>query len=362
MKTIRVLVVDDSAFLRRNLPRILEMDPEIKVIGTAADGQEAVEMTKKLRPDVITLDVVMPGMDGLTALRHIMRQTPTPVIMVSSVTYEGERQTIEALSLGAIDFVTKPSGPISLDISKVRKELIQKVKMASGSSIKAATSLAVTSEKFKRIIADLSDRSRAAGREVPDFKKTRRSKELVAIGTSTGGPSALQAVLGNLPANLPAGIVIVQHIAKGFSRALAERLNSISALEIKVVSDHEQIRPGRGLLAPFGKHLTVNKDRGKMYAALGSQPADSLHIPSVDVLFSSVAKTCGPSACGVIMTGMGKDGAQGIKTIKDRGGTTIAQDEDSSVIFGMPKEAIEGGGIDIVAPLDKIAGEIVKAI
>ncbi len=361
MKEIRVLVVDDSAFSRHTLTTILEMDKEIKVIGTASNGQEAIEITKKLRPDVITLDILMPVMDGLTALKHIMREVPTPVIMVSSVTYEGAQQTMEALSLGAIDFFTKPSGPISLVIAKIKGSLIEKVKIASATKIKLAANVNVASEKFRKIISDLS-REKILTPGIPTVQKKKTTKELVAIAASTGGPAALQIVLGSLPATFPVGLVIVQHIAKGFSDALAERLNSISPLEIKVSADYELVRPGVGLLAPAGYHLTVKRIEGKIYSSISREPSNTLHRPSADVLFSSVAKTCGADTCAVILTGMGDDGAHGIKEIREKGGTTIAQDEYTSVIFGMPKEAIQQGGIDIVAPLENIPGEIIKAI
>lgn len=362
MKEIRVLVVDDSAFSRHTLTTILEMDKEIKIIGTASNGQEAIEMTKKLLPDVITLDILMPVMDGLTALKHIMREVPTPVIMVSSLTtHEGAQQTMEALSLGAIDYVSKSSGPISLDIAKIKGNLIEKVKIASAAKIKLAANVNVASEKFRKIISDLL-RQKVIIPGTPTVQKKKTTKELVAIAASTGGPAALQIVLGSLPATFPVGLVIVQHIAEGFSDALAERLNSISPLEIKVSADYELIRPGVGLLAPAGYHLTVKRIEGKIYSSISREPSNTLHRPSADVLFSSVAKTCGAHTCAVIMTGMGGDGAHGIKEIREKGGTTIAQDEYTSVIFGMPNEAIQQGGIDIVAPLENIPGEIIKAI
>lgn len=362
MKKIRVLVVDDSAFLRRNLPLIMESDPEIQVIGTAANGQEAIDMTRKLRPDVITMDIIMPVMDGLTALRHIMKQVPTPVVMLSSETYEGARQTIEAISIGAIDFIHKPSGPISLDISRVRSDLVQKVKTAYTSKLKMAAGVDVAGSKFRNIIESLSDFAQAAVQISPFGKNSLIKKELVAVAASTGGPAALQILLANLPANLPVGMVIVQHISEGFSHALAERLNSVSPLEVRVAKDTEQVLPGLCLLGPAGIHLTLKRINTKIYTALNKEPSTTLHRPSADILFSSVAQVCGASACCVIMTGMGDDGALGIKEVRDKGGATIAQDEATSIIFGMPKQAIEKGGIDTIAPLEKIPGEILKTL
>ena len=356
MNEIRVLVVDDSPFLRRNLPLILESANDITVIGTAANGAEAVEMAKRLRPDVITLDVVMPVMDGITALRQIMLETPTRVVMLSSMTYEGARQTIGTLSLGAVDFITKPSGAVSLDIANIRQTIIDKVRSAATARLTSIIRrpLPVTPES-------LADDGQLQQEMPPPAKRTVR-KELVAIAASTGGPAALQELLRNLPSELSAGLVIVQHISEGFTEALAERLNSISPLRIKVCGDHEEIRPGSGFIAPFGMHLEVKRMDGRLYTVLNGGPANSLHRPSADVLFSSVAKVCGSTACAVIMTGMGADGALGIKEIRDQGGVTIAQDEATSIIFGMPQMAINNGGIDIVAPLERIAGEIIRAL
>lgn len=356
MKEIRVLVVDDSPFLRRTLPLMLESEHDISVIGTAADGVEAVEMTKRLRPDVITLDVVMPVMDGITALRQIMLEAPTRVVMLSSMTYEGARQTIEALSLGAVDFIAKPSGAVSLDIANIRHLIIEKVRNA------ATASLGSLVDRPAAPCAEPSKRSGQLEEKMPASPKRKVRKELVAIAASTGGPAALQEVLRNLPSDLSAGLVIVQHISEGFTEALAERLDSISPLKIKLSGDCEEIRPGSVFIAPFGMHLEVKRMDGRLYTVLSGEPADSLHRPSADILFSSVAKVCGPAACAVIMTGMGADGALGIKEIRDQGGFTIAQNEATSIIFGMPQVAIKNGGIDLVVPLERIAGEIVRSL
>lgn len=362
MKNIRVLVVDDSAFLRRTLSAILEAEPQITVIGTAANGQEAVEMAKSLRPDVITLDVLMPIMDGITALKQILMYTNARVLMISSVTKDGAAQTIDALSLGAVDFITKPSGPISLDIHKVRDELIRKVTTAFECRSPFHAPGVDAARKFKQILTDVSALSSAAEARPPAPSPEHVRKELVAIAASTGGPAALQVVLAGLPRDLPAGLVMVQHIADGFAEPLADRLNSICALEIKVCRDLEIVRPGLGLLAPTGSHLTVRRIEGNLYAGLTSEPAGTMHRPSADVLFHSVAAVCGPNACAVILTGMGDDGAKGMKEIRDHGGATIAQDEATSVIFGMPKAAIEKGGIRIVAPLEKIHERIIESL
>jgi two-component system chemotaxis response regulator CheB len=363
MKNVRVLVVDDSSFVRRTISAMLEADPSITVIGVAVNGQEAVEMAVRLRPDVVTLDVLMPVMDGIEALKLITARTNARVVMVSSVTQEGAAQTIEALSLGAVDFIAKPSGPISLDIKKIRSELISKVLTAYECKSSHRVAGADAARKFKQLISDISAvRTGADDAYYGAARDARTPKELVAVAASTGGPAALQVVLAGLPANLPAGVVIVQHIAPGFDKPLSERLNDVSPLEIRICRDSEPIRPGVGLVAPTGRHLTVRRhDRG-LYAVLESEPSDTLHRPSADVLFHSVAKVCGPRACAVILTGMGDDGAAGMRAVADSGGFTIAQDEATSVIFGMPRAAVEKGGVRVTAPLEEIPARILACL
>lgn len=348
---IRVLIVDDSSFLRRTLPSLLESDPDIKVIGTACDGQQGLDMAKRLRPDVITLDVLMPVMDGLTALKRIMSEVPTPVLMVSSLTTRGSRQTVEALSLGAVDYLPKPSGPSSLDIDRIKKEFIHKIKTVASAKIPSRVKPHIGSGKIVS----------SYGPIVFDAPRSQNIR-LVAIAASTGGPAALQVLLSGIPENFPAGMVIIQHIAKGFTSALAERLNNTVPLEIRVCEDFERIRPGSVLLAPTGRHLRVKHIEGGFYATLTVDPADTLYRPSADILFSSIAKECGAQTCAVIMTGMGRDGAHGIKEIKAAGGITMAQDETSSVIFGMPGAAIKTGGVDRIVPLNYLAQEIRRVV
>jgi len=363
MKKIRVLVVDDSAFLRRNLPRILETDSDIQVVDTASNGAEAVEKAKALRPDVITLDVVMPVMDGLTALKHIMREVPTPVIMVSSATREGAPETLEALSLGAIDFIQKPSGPISLDIDKVSSELHQKVRTAYSGKIKMAVNVDVTRDKFRAIVDELSQGRPEPVSTLPAGERAASGapKRLVAIACSTGGPAALQWLIPRLPKDIKAGVVIVQHIASGFTRPLAERLNSLSALTVREAEPDLPVAPGVVLIAPADQHLTLARDASRnLIVKLSPEPSNTLHRPAADVLFRSVAEVCAAETCAVILTGMGEDGALGIKSIRDHGGYTIAQDEATALIYGMPRRAVELGGVITSLPLNQIAAEIAR--
>ena len=360
MKKIRVLVVDDSAFLRRNLPRILNADPEIEVIGTAANGLEAIQKVKDLRPDVVTLDVVMPVMDGLTALKQIMQENPLPVLMVSSMTTEGAKETLEALALGAVDYIEKPSGQISPDIEKIGGTLRDKIKVVYGSKIKMAAQANVTRERFKKIISDLTTGKDQDTPRAPMPVAIPQGKSLVAIATSTGGPAALQTILPGLPAELKAGVVIVQHISKGFTRPLADRLDSLSQVQVREAQDGEAIHPGVALLSPAGVHLTVVRASAGFRVRLTPEPSDSLHCPSANVLFESIAACCPGAVCAVILTGMGDDGAMGMQSIRARGGWTVAQDEASSVIYGMPRRAVELGGVALSLPLDQIAAHIAR--
>lgn len=350
MKKIRVLVVDDSPFLRRTLPKIMVTDPQIEVVGVAANGEEAIEMALSLRPDVITMDILMPVMDGMTALQEIMRQRPTPVLMLSSLTYEGAEKTLEALSLGAVDYIAKPSGPTSLDIQKVGRSIVDKIKAVRDCRVGVAA----------RIGMPAQPPGEPPGQ--PQRRPKGMRKTLVALAASTGGPPALEWVLGGLPGNLHAGLVIVQHMSNGFTEALAQRLNRETALDVRVARQGEKVLPGTALVAPSGLQMEVKKHAGEIRIQLSEGPQENLHNPSADALFLAMAKELGPSACAVIMTGMGNDGARGMVELRKRGGLTIAQDEETSLIFGMPRVAIEKGGVDIVAPLEGISVEITKAV
>ncbi len=360
MKKIRVLVVDDSLFLRRTLPRLLEADPEIEVVGTAENGKEAIQMVKDLQPDVVTLDILMPVMDGLTALKYIMRENPVPVLIVSSVTQKGASTTLEALSLGAVDFVTKPSGPVSLDIAKVREELVHKVKVAYTAKIKSIAKVNVKGKEYQSILQQLSSKPQPPV-IAPDVDTSLEGKAVVAMAASTGGPAALQLILSQLPGNLQAAVLIVQHIAPGFSRPLVERLDNLSPLVVREAQDGDVLRAGYVFVAPYGKHLKVVRQRDKLQARLDPEPSNVLHRPSANELFKALADCCAAVTCGVILTGMGEDGAQGLQAIRRRGGYTIAQDETTAVIYGMPRRAMELEAVDIALPLERIAAEIIRA-
>lgn len=339
---IRVLIVDDSAFMRKALAIMLEGDPEITVVDTARDGLEAIEKVRQLKPDIVTLDVEMPRMDGITALRQIMREHPVPVIMISSLTQEGARATIEALEAGAVDFIPKQHAYVSIEISRIRAELIEKIK-------------AIT-----RTRPHLRMRSRTAGRErLPMLDFT--DAQIIAIGTSTGGPRALQQVIPALPANLPVPVVVVQHMPPHFTRSLAERLDSLSALPVVEAEEGMLLQPGRVFIAPGGRHLLVAMPNGKAVLRTPAEPA-TLHRPSVDVTFESVCRTFNGRVVAVIMTGMGRDGLEGARLIRQMGGKVLAQDEASCVVHGMPRAVVEAGLADAVLPLEQIGPTLARGL
>ncbi|MCD1294168.1 chemotaxis response regulator protein-glutamate methylesterase [Methanocella sp. CWC-04] len=350
MSLIRVLVVDDSILMRTIISDMLNVPGEISVVGTAKNGMEAVEKVKELSPDVITMDVEMPGMDGISAVRAIMRQRPTPIIMVSAVTKEGAHATFSALAAGAVDFVTKPSGSISLDIERVKESLIKKIKTACKiDREKLSYSHATKGQKIK------SERNRGV-----------RASNVVVIGTSTGGPPALEKVLSSIPGNINAGILIVQHMPPGFTRSFAERLDRISDIDVKEAEDGDHVNNGLALIAPGNYHMEIVKEKAGIIrretVRLNQGPSVHSVRPAADITMNSAADIYGSKVLGVVLTGMGCDGAFGLKNIKSRGGRTIACDEKTSVIFGMPRAAIELGCVDSVVPLDRIADEIMKML
>jgi len=346
-KNIRVLVVDDSSTVRLMLCRMLETDSTIKVVGTASNGREAVEQVAMLKPDMVTMDVNMPVMDGLAAIEHIMAYNPLPILVVSSVVdKQNTSNAAKALGAGAVDVMSKPE-PKSVDeFNDVAADLRAKIKLLSRVRV-------ITHPRARLLDHDPKTHLEVVKDNESGFKK------IVAIGSSTGGPQALQRILCSLPGDLNAGVVIVQHIARGFTDGLVEWLSNISKLDIKKGEDGQLIQPGEVLIAPDGIHMIVSSG-GRIN--LVERHISGPHKPSADVLLESVADVYGSNAIGVILTGMGRDGAQGIKAIHDRGGHTIAQDENTSVIFSMAKEAIKLGGVEKVSPLTEISNIILNFV
>ena len=375
---IKILVVDDSAFMRKVLSDLFKSQPDFEVVDIGRNGAEAVEKVKQHSPDVVTLDVEMPVMDGLTALEQIMAVKPTPVVMVSSLTKAGADATIKALSLGAVDFVAKSAGSISR-IDEIEKDLLQKCREAAGVS---GNRLRATVAAVKPVI--LPERTTPAAPEkplmvekvltvdkaAPSMTRTTSVSSaisgvddwIVAIGTSTGGPRALQEVLTRLPGNLPCPTVIVQHMPPGFTKSLAERLNTLSELTVKEAADNDKLVAGTVYIAPGDFHLTLRRETSGTYVKLNKDPAIGGLRPAVDPMMVSVAETYGTKAVGVILTGMGHDGAKGMKAIKRLQGRTIAEDQSTSVVFGMPKAAIEAGVVDSILPLQQVAEGIVQCL
>lgn len=354
---IRVLIVDDSAFMRKAIQMMLADDPLIEIVGFASNGKEGVEKAFELKPDLVTMDIEMPQLDGLTALRMIMEKQPTPVIMVSSLTSEGAQITLNALDLGAVDFIAKQMSFVSLDIVKIKSDLIAKVKHIHS---RRRTLMAQYALRRGRQAgrAAIPGTEPAQPRIAKIVKKKQKLVRLVSIGTSTGGPPALQTVLSSLPRNFPVGIVVVQHMPPAFTKSLAERLNGLCQVSVKEAEDGEKIMAGTVYIAPGDRHLVVRKAQTDTIAVLTDKPDNTLHKPSVDVLMRSVADVVGQLALGVIMTGMGSDGLHGLQAMKAKGADVIAQNEESCVVYGMPRAVIEAGIADAIAPLDNIAGEI----
>ncbi len=351
--SIRVLVIDDSALVRNLLTRILEKDPQIQVVGTAADPYIAREKIKKLRPDVLTLDVEMPKMDGITFLENLMRLHPMPVIMVSSYTEKGAEITLRALELGAIDFVSKPLGDLANSLETVSKEIIHKVRTASRANIRAAG--------HARPASPLSTEEKLSVDSIlpkPNKQRTNGALPLIAIGASTGGTEAIKEVLLGLPEKMPA-IVITQHIPPGFSTAFAKRMNRLSVLTVHEAEDAQPIIPGHVYIAPGSQHLLIVQDKQGYRCKLNDGPPVNRHKPAVDVLFRSVAQTAGRNATGILLTGMGDDGARSLLEMREAGARTIAQDEESSVVWGMPGAAIKRGAAEQVLALEKIPSALI---
>lgn len=351
MKKIRVLVVDDSAYMRKVISGMLESDEEMTVVDTARDGLDAVEKVKQLKPDVVTLDVEMPRLDGLSALERIMAECPTPIIMLSSLTQEGSETTIKALTMGAVDFVGKPSGTISLDIEKVKADLKNKIKIAAKAHIRNIQRPIVQSISKPAILASPGG--------APAVLKGTAPNKIVVIGSSTGGPNALQQVIPKLPADLPAAVLVVQHMPPGFTKSLANRLNDTSALTVSEAQEGDILQNGRVYVAPGGYHMIL---RSKGSIGLNQDPPVHSVRPAVDVTLESVVNFYNSKIVGVILTGMGYDGSKGIAQVKKTGGKSVVQDEATCVVYGMPRVVVEMGKADKVLPIQKIADEIVSML
>lgn len=364
MDPIRVLIVDDSPFMRKALERMLIAASDIQVIGMARDGQDALEKIPQLKPDIVTLDVEMPRMDGLSCLRRIMSDFPLPVLMVSSLTQEGAQATLDALALGALDFIPKESSLATQAILQIQQELQEKVRK-----------LAHSPRFHKPKPAPPAPQPTASPRFEPSLQLPVPHKpapvhqgiipagptsELLVIGCSTGGPKALQDLLPAIPKSLPVPGLIVQHMPASFTKPFAERLNAICQVEVKEAEHGEFAHPGVIYIAPGGYHLNYRQRGRQAYLELSLEPANSLHRPSVDVLFNTVADHCDRQVLAMILTGMGSDGAKGMERLKQKGAYTLAEAEESCVVYGMPRAAFERGCVDQVAPLPEMSGILCK--
>ncbi len=351
---IKVLIVDDSAFFRTSISRILKQDPDIEVIGIAKDGSEAIEQIKKLKPDIVTMDIEMPKLDGLSTLEKVMKNMPLPVIMVSSLTTKGAEATLKALELGAVDFITKYTGSLAnLDMSQLSFELCSKIKAV------VAKNKRFPMVPFREDSHILPKKRKIVFTDIP---KNRLKRDIVAIGVSTGGPPAVQKVLSEFPEDFPACILIAQHMPAGFTGPFAERLNRLCKVFVKEAENGDPIKNGCVYVCPGGKHIRIDLKAALPQLSVVEEPVDALYKPSVNVLMESVGLSLGSRAIGVIMTGMGSDGVEGIKVLKKKKGYIISQDEASSIVYGMPKAIIESGLADDVAGLDSIAESIILGL
>lgn len=342
---ISVLIVDDSAFSRQTIKGMLEKDRNIEVVAIATDGIDAMAKTIRFKPDIITLDFEMPEMDGFGFLRWVMKERPTPVIMVSS--YSDSKTVFRALELGAVDFIAKPTRRASVELKNIENDLLTKVRSIEQKSLK----------KLRDNLELLTEQEEIK----TDIPVQHVNADVVAIGSSTGGPAAIQLILTRLPASFPS-LLISQHMPKGFTRSLAERLNRLSSLTVKEAEDGERLAPSTAYICPGGYHLEVKKKNESYYTRLLPPKDSDRYVPSVDIMMKSIAKNFGSKTVGVLLTGMGDDGKRGMLEIKSQGGYTIAESEETAVVFGMPKEAIGAGAALSVQPLFDIPRELVKIL
>lgn len=345
---IRVMVVDDSAFMRKAIVRMLKSDPMLRVVGEARDGHEAVDKAMTLKPDVITLDVKMPGMDGIQTLAQIMSKQPTPVLMVSSLTNEGGATTLKALEMGAVDFIDKSSCHTTLDILDIADSLVNKVKVIAGVNLKNVEKPKETPPPPPRPVREKA----SYVEELPEH--------LIVLGASTGGPMALEKVLTDIEAGFRGAVLIVQHMPHGFTKSLADRLNNLSKVMVKEAEEDDLITRGGVFIAPGGYHLKLRRAVDRYKIVLSKTPMDTQHRPSVDVLFKSAADTWRGKLMGIVMTGMGSDGTEGVIALKNKGATIIGQNESTCVVYGMPKSAKATGMVDRMVHLNSISAEINK--
>lgn len=355
---IRVLVVDDSAFMRKILSDLLCQDPGIAVVGTARNGQDALVKRRALHPDVITLDIEMPELDGLGCLARLMDEQPVPVVMVSSLTQAGAEATLRALDLGAVDFLAKPSGAISLDMATVADELRAKVKVAARARLRPGRCPAVgaptTTAPTPTAVPSAIPTEVTASQPRP-----RHGQKVVVIGCSTGGPGALNDLIPRLPADLGAAVLVVQHMPPGFTRSLAQRLNDLSPLQVSEAADGDRYEPGKVLIAPGGFHMLVAQ--GDRITLESGPPLHGVR-PAVDITLRSVTQQHGAATIGVILTGMGYDGARAMLELQKAGGRTIAEHQSTCVVYGMPRAVVELGAASVVAPLPEISARIIEAV
>ena len=366
---VRALVVDDSGFFRRRIKEMLDADPAIEVVGEAGNGQEAIAQVEALRPDVVTMDIEMPVMDGIQAVRKIMQQRPTPVLMFSSLTYDGARATLDALEAGALDFLPKRFADISTDAEQAKKELQNRVRTLGRRAGMAMRSAAPRPAPARPTAPEPGRPTRpapATGAQpvapTPEVGSAVRATDfdLVIIGASTGGPAALQKVLTKLPGNFPVPILLIQHMPANFTAAFADRVNELCDLEVTEAKDGDVLRPGRVLLAPGGKQLGVRRSGGLLAVHTFEASPDQFYRPSVDIAFTEASRACGRRVLGIVLTGMGADGAQGAKLLKQAGAKVWAQDEATSVIYGMPAAVARAGLADRVLALDAVAVELAR--
>lgn len=350
---IKVLVIDDSAFMRKALSTMLDGDPEIHVVGTARDGMEGLEKIRQLQPDVITMDIEMPRMDGLTTLRHIMMETPRPVIMISSLTTDGAEATLKAMELGAVDFIPKQLSRVSLEIVKIEQELRNKVKIVAKRKLR-------TLRTPRRSPAPVST-SHLPTRDVHP-PQGRQLRDIVAIGVSTGGPPAIQKVLSKLPETFPACILIAQHMPQAFTGPFAKRLDAVCRIKVKEAETGDRVQPGVAFIAPGGQHLSIDQKVSRVDLLVSHEPKEALYKPSANVLITSVADGVGKRGVGVILTGMGNDGLEGIRQLKGKNGYILAQDDASCVVYGMPKAIVDAGLADEVLDIEDMAQGIMNAL